>query len=105
MPPADLKPPYALELVNYKLNDGVDADAFLAINRQVGAEFTSAQPGFLHRDIGRGDDGTWLIAVCWKTADDARNSIGNIDTIPDTVKTYMSMIDRATLTRAIFEIV
>ena len=38
-------------------------------------------------------------------ADDARNSISNIDTIPDMVKTYMSMINRDTLTRSIFEIV
>jgi hypothetical protein len=101
----DLTPPYAIELVNYRLNDGADPDAFLAINRVVGAEFTSAQPGFIKREIGRGDDGAWLIAVTWQTADDARNSIGNIDTIPDTVKTYMGMINRDTLTRSIFDIV
>ncbi len=71
----------------------------------MGDEFTSAQPGFIHREIGRSDDGTWLIAVTWQTADDARNSIGNIDTIPDMVKTYMSMINRDTLTRSIFDIV
>lgn len=105
MSAADLTPPYALELVNYRLNDGADPEAFLAINRRVGQEFTSTQPGFLHREIGQSDDGTWLIAVFWKTAEDASNSIGNIDTIPDTVKTYMSMIDRDTLTRSIFDIV
>jgi hypothetical protein len=102
---SDLTPPYAIELVNYRLNDGADPDEFLAINRVVGAEFTSAQPGFIKREIGRSDDGTWLIAVTWQTADDARNSIGNIDTIPDTVKTYMGMINRDTLTRSIFDIV
>lgn len=101
----DLTPPYAVELVNYRLNDGADPDDFLAINRVVGAEFTSAQPGFIKREIGRNDDGTWLIAVTWQTADDARNSIGNIDTIPDTVKTYMGMINRDTLTRSIFDVV
>jgi len=100
-----LTPPYALELVNYRLNDGADPAQYLELSRAVGKQFTSAQPGFLHREIGQSDDGTWLIAVYWKTADDARNSIGNIDTIPDTVKTYMSMIDRDTLTRSIFDIV
>ncbi len=104
MPASELTPPYAVELVNYRLNDDADPDAFLAINRTVGEEFTSAQPGFLKREIGNSDDGTWLIAVYWQTADAARNSISNIDTIPDTVKTYMSMIDRDTLTRAIFDI-
>lgn len=101
----DLTPPYAVELVNYRLNDGADPDEFLAINRVVGAEFTSAQPGFIKREIGHSDDGTWLIAVTWQIADDARNSIGNIDTIPDTVKTYMGMINRETLTRSIFDVV
>ncbi len=105
MPAPNLTPPYAIELVNYRLVEGTDIDAFLAICRQVGEEFTAAQPGFLHREIGRNDDGTWLIAATWKSADDARNSISNIDTIPDMVKTYMSMIDRDTLTRSIFDIV
>jgi hypothetical protein len=63
---SDLTPPYAIELVNYRLNDGADPDEFLAINRVVGAEFTSAQPGFIKREIGRSDDGTWLIAVTWR---------------------------------------
>ncbi|MDH3738591.1 MAG: antibiotic biosynthesis monooxygenase, partial [Alphaproteobacteria bacterium] len=90
---------------NYQLNDCVDPDAFLAICRQVGNEFTSAQPGFIEREIGRNDDGTWLIAVHWNAAIDAHNSISNIDTIPDVVKTYMGMINRDTLKRWVFDIV
>lgn len=105
MPAPNLTPPYAIELVNYKLVDGADVEAFLALCRQTGEEFTAQQPGFLHREIGVDDDGTWLIAATWKTADDARNSISNIETIPDVVKSYMAMINRDTLTRAIFEIV
>ena len=105
MPFTEVNAPYALELVNYRTNDGVNPEQFLAINRQVGEEFTSSQPGFLHREIGRKEDGTWLIAVFWKTGEDARNSIANIDNIPDTVKEYMSMIDRTTIVRSIFDIV
>ncbi|NKB50256.1 MAG: hypothetical protein GKS02_12940 [Alphaproteobacteria bacterium] len=105
MPAPNLTPPYAIEIVNYNIVEGTDPEAFLAICRQVGEEFTSAQPGFLHREIGQSDDGTWMIAATWQTADDARNSIANIDNIPDMVKAYMSMINRDTLTRAIFDIV
>lgn len=97
--------PYTLELVTYNLNDDADAETFLALNREVGETFTSIQPGFLHREIGKNADGTWLIAVFWKTAEDARNSIANIDSIPDVVKSYMSMINRDTLKRDIFDIV
>ena len=99
-----LTPPYAIEIVNYRLVKGADPDWFLDINRVVGAEFIGAQPGFLRREIGRGDDGTWLIAVYWETSEDARASIGNIDKIPPSVQTYMATIDRATLTRSSFEV-
>ena len=102
---SNIQIPYSLELVNYHLNDGVDHDQFLELNRMVGEEFTSIQPGFLHRQIGVKEDGTWLIAVFWETEDDARNSISNIDNIPDVVQQYMSMIDRDTLVRSIYTVV
>ena len=101
----DMTPPYAAEIVNYRLNEDADAEQFLSLNRAVGAEFTSAQPGFLRREIGKGEDGTWLIAVYWETAQHARDSIGNIETIPETVKAYMASIDRDTLKRSIFDVV
>lgn len=101
---ADLKPPYAVEIVNYRLKDGVDDAEFLALNKVVGAEFTSAQPGFLRREIGQAEDGTWMIAVAWETAQHARDSISNIEAIPDTVKSYMGMIDRDTLSRTIYQV-
>ena len=84
---------------------GIGDEKALKILRKVGETFTSIQPGFLHREIGKNDDGTWLIAVFWNTSEDARNSIANIDSIPDVVKSYMAMINRETLKRDIFEIV
>jgi hypothetical protein len=102
---ADVKAPYCLELVHYKTIGDTDPTSFIAINRKVGEEFTSRQQGFLHREIGHKDDGTWLIAVFWKTSEDAKNSIANIDNIPDTVKKYMSMIDLSTISRVLYEIV
>lgn len=107
---SSLNPPYTLELVTYDLNDNADAADFLELNRHVGKTFTSSQPGFLHREIGRNEEGSWLIAVFWKSAEDAKNSIANINSIPDMqtfdqVKLYMSMINRDTLRREIFEIV
>lgn len=105
MSTADLTPPYAVEIVNYRLNEDADTDAFLAINRQVGADFTSVQAGFLHHAIGCAEGGTWPIAFYWRTADDARDPISGIDTIPDAVKAYMGMIERETPTRSIFDVV
>ena len=53
-----MTPPYAIEIVNYRLVESTDPDRSLDINRVVGAEFTSAQLGFSRREIGRSDDGT-----------------------------------------------
>ena len=75
-----------MELVTYHLNDDADARAFLALNRDVGATFTGTQPGFVHREIGKNEEGEWIIAISWETAEDARNSIANIDNIPEVVK-------------------
>ena len=58
-----MTPPHAIEIVNHRLVEGADPDRFLDINRVVGAEFTSAQPGFVRREIGGSDDGTWLTWV------------------------------------------
>ena len=63
MPLNNFLPPYALELVNYQLNDEVDENTFIDINKKVGEEFTSNQSGFLYREIGRNEDNTWLVAV------------------------------------------
>ena len=100
-----LSAPYTLELVTYNLNDDADAETFVALNREVGETSISIQPWFRHREIGKNDDGTWSIAVFWNMSEDARNSIANIDSIPDVVKSYMAMINRETLKRDIFEIV
>ncbi len=100
----DPTPAYDIEVVHSRLNEGVDPKSFLETSRIVGREFSAAQPGFLKREIGSNDDGTSLILVWWKTADDARNSISRIETVPDIVQTYMSGIDRATITRSLFEV-
>jgi len=105
MPLNNFLPPYVLELVNYQLKDEVDENTFIDINKKVGEEFTSNQSGFLYREIGRNEDNTWLVAVFWKTKQDALNSINNIDEIPNMVKTYMSMINRETIKRSIYNII
>lgn len=105
MPAPDLTPLYALEVVQYRLVDGTDVDAFLGLNREVGEEFYRPQPGYIHREIGRSDEGIWLISCTWETVEHARASIALTGNIPDKVKTYRSMIDQGSVSRIVFEIV
>lgn len=102
--PQELKPPFAIEIVRYRLSEGADAQAFLKVCRAVEVEFTSNQPGFLAREIGHDDDGNWAIFVYWQSAQHAHDSIANIETIPQVVKDYMTMVDRETLNRGVFTI-
>ena len=46
----------------------------------------------------------YVISPALKRREKGWVDVGNIDAIPPSVETYMSMIDRATLTRSIFDV-
>ena len=61
----------ALELVVFKLNEGVSRDEFLATNDAV-SYWISKQPGFLSRDLSYDAEGDrWIDVVWWATIEDA----------------------------------
>jgi hypothetical protein len=56
-----------LELVIYKLNEGVSGEQFLGTNRAV-STWISTQPGFISRDLVHDSDGDrWVDVVWWET--------------------------------------
>ena len=60
-----------LELVVYKLNEGVSREQFLGANDAVSA-WISKQPGFISRDLvydGEGD--RWVDVLWWDTMENA----------------------------------
>ena len=60
-----------LELVVFKLNEGVSRDDFLATNDAV-SSWISKQPGFLSRDLSYdADDDRWIDLVWWETMENA----------------------------------
>ena len=61
-----------LELVVYKLNEGVSREEFLATNDAV-SSWISKQPGFLSRELVYDADGDrWVDVVWWQTMADAQ---------------------------------
>ena len=56
-----------VEVVRFRLAQGADESAFLAENRKAQA-FVAEQPGFVSRELARGDDGAWLVLVRWHDA-------------------------------------
>ncbi len=61
----------ALELVVYRLRDGVSRETFLDTNEAVSA-WISRQPGFVSRDLVHDGDGDrWVDVVWWETMEHA----------------------------------
>jgi len=66
--------PGVIEVVTFRLADGVDESAFRDVDRRVQVEFVYQQPGILRRTLGRCDD-RWLVLQVWtsrEAADAAR---------------------------------
>jgi hypothetical protein len=60
-----------LELVVYKLNDGVTREEFLGTNDAV-SSWISKQPGFLSRELAYDADGDrWVDVIWWETMENA----------------------------------
>jgi hypothetical protein len=61
----------ALELVVFKLNEGVSREQFLATNDAVSA-WISRQPGFLSRELAYDAEGDrWIDVIWWDSLDNA----------------------------------
>ena len=60
-----------LELVVYKLNEGVSREQFLDTNPAVAA-WISKQPGFISRDcVYDGEGDRWVDVIWWETMENA----------------------------------
>lgn len=57
-----------VEIVRFRLAEGVTEDQFLVDNGRVESDHVVHQPGFLSRATAHGEDGEWLIIVHWESA-------------------------------------
>jgi hypothetical protein len=54
-----------IELAPFRLRDGVTEAALLAAADAIQRDFLARQPGFVRRDLARGEDGRWADVVYW----------------------------------------
>ena len=59
------------EFAKFKLRTGVTDETFLAAETKIRAGQIRKQPGFLGRDVGKGDDGSWYAVIRWETMENA----------------------------------
>jgi len=62
-----------LELVQFRLNEGITKETFMEGLKASGT-FLEAQPGFVSRQTAMAEDGTVYDMVEWASLDDAQNA-------------------------------
>jgi heme-degrading monooxygenase HmoA len=64
-----------IEIVRFKLKDGVDRQQFLDQNHYVEENLVSRMPGFVSRETAEADGGEWVVVLHWEKPEDAQNSM------------------------------
>ena len=93
---SDAKLGTVIEVVTFKLKQGVTADEFRPLDKAVELQHVAKQPGFISRESAAGDDGEWLVIVHWRSVKDAEASMASFSSAPAT-KQFMSKIDANTM--------
>ncbi|WP_298257062.1 hypothetical protein [uncultured Litoreibacter sp.] len=77
--------PQVAEIVTFKLKDGTNESAFLALIR-ASQTWVDGLPGFISRQVTRGPDGRWTDHILWADAacaKTAQDSFGHQEFAPD----------------------
>ena len=77
-----------VELVSFKLKEGISEEEFLVASDELNASFLSLQKGYIFRKLLKKED-TWTDIVLWETMDDAMNAIKAVEkTNPDDIQYF-----------------
>jgi hypothetical protein len=61
----------ALEIVTFKIKDGVKVPDFLKASAEMEESFAKKQAGFLSRTFAKGEGNDWVDVIRWNTMTDA----------------------------------
>jgi heme-degrading monooxygenase HmoA len=84
-----------VEVVRFRLAQGAGEAAFLEENWKAQA-FVAKQPGFVSRELARGDEGAWLVLVRWNSAADADASFAKFVAAAE-MKPFMDSLDGSSM--------
>ena len=85
-----------IEIVTFKLKDGVTPGEFGTIDEAVQNQHVTKQPGFVARESAHGENGDWLVIVHWETAKDADASIAAFINAP-AAQTFIPKVQAETM--------
>ena len=93
---------HVLEVVEFKLNDGVTTEAFLAEIQKINS-FMLSFDGFIERHTAQNDDGLWIDVVKWRDMQAAQDAIKQFETAEE-AKAFSMMVNFETAKMQHFEV-
>ncbi len=80
--PAQPEAAYTIEWAPLTLAEGVDAAALLAASEVLQRDFLSKQPGFLLRELRKGNPNQWVDIMHWESRDAVEQAMRNAQASP-----------------------
>jgi hypothetical protein len=93
----------ALEIVTFKIKDGVNLPDFLTASAELEEGFARKQEGFISRIFAKGEDNEWVDVIRWRTMADAEAAAKAAMQSPACAPMF-GMIDEASVKMMHFEI-
>ena len=81
---------HIIETVTFKLNAGVDRADFIA-SAETMNDWVATRPGFVHRRLSCGPDGTWIEHIEWDTMENAKAAAAQIMSAPNNAGFLMAI--------------
>ncbi len=72
-----------LEVVKFKLKDGVTKEQFLKAEKDIRDGRIQSQPGYQGREVYLDNDNNWLIIITWDTKEAANAWTPIFNTLPE----------------------
>lgn len=92
-----------IQIVQFKLNAGVDETEFRAINERFQREIVPTLPGLLRREATVGANGEWLLVLRYDSMENAQG--GAKKDTSELAHAFMSFIDMSTMSASFYTIV
>jgi hypothetical protein len=89
-----------IETMTFRLADGAEEAAFLAVDKRLQSDFAYQQPGLLRRTTARGVGDLavdqWIVVDLWRSGDDADACAARWDNDP-IAQEFMSLVDASSV--------
>jgi hypothetical protein len=92
-----------IQIVRFRLNDGVENAAFRALNERFQREVAPKLPGLVRREATVSEDGEWVLVLRYTDLESAHKA-GRSDT-SDLSRAFMTMINMSTMSASFYPIV